>query len=110
MLKAAHTAVVERNVALTDGFRTEPYETAWATEVRWFVHVLDGTPEAELKIQSQTSPEGLTWCDHEIDATVGKGLGLITLAVRSPGPWQRLRISVHSGEIRSAIVYLCLAG
>ena len=30
MLRRSFTAVPERNVAIANGFTTEPYETAWA--------------------------------------------------------------------------------
>jgi hypothetical protein len=110
MLRRSFTAVPERNVALFDGFTTEPYETAWAVEARWFVHVLEAPSGARLRFSSETSPEGLTWCPHEAAPVVLTGEGLATLAVGQIGPWQRLRFSLQGASSVRAIVYLTLKG
>ncbi len=110
MLRKSFTAVPERNVAITDGFTSEPYETAWAIECRWFVHVLEAPAGAVLTFTSETSPEGLTWCAHEAGAVSLPGAGLATLALTEIGPWQRLRFSVSGAESVRAIVYLTLKG
>lgn len=110
MLRRSFTAVVERNVMIADGFTTEPYETAWAIECRWFVHVLESVPDARIGFSAETSPEGLTWCPHEAEAVELAGSGLATLPLREIGPWQRLRFSVDGAESVRAIVYLTLKG
>lgn len=110
MLRRSFTAVPERNVQIADGFTTEPYETAWAVEARWFVHVLDAHPEARISYVAETSPEGLTWCAHEAPAAAHAGVGLSSLPLTQVGPWQRLRFRVENAESVRAIVYLTLKG
>lgn len=110
MLRRAFTAVVERNVNITDGFVTEPYETAWASQARWFVHVLEGAETARLSFASEVSPEGLTWCPHETPAIAITGGGLATLPLTAVSPWQRLRFKLEGAESVRAIVYLTLQG
>jgi len=110
MLRKSFTAVPERNVAITDGFSSEPYETAWAIECRWFVHVLEAPAGAVLRFWSETSPEGLTWCRHEASEVTLMGAGLATLALREIGPWQRLSFALDDAPSVRAIVYLTLKG
>jgi len=110
MLRKSFTAVVERNVAITDGFTTEPYETAWALEARWFVNVLDAPSGARLSLAAETSPEGLTWCAHESGPVQLAGPGLATLPLSQIGPWQRLRFSLSGAQSVRVIVYLTLKG
>jgi len=110
MLRRSLTAVPERNIQITDGFTTEPYETAWVVEARWFVHVLEAAPGARISFAAETSPEGLTWCAHEAAPVALDGQGLATLPIRETGPWQRLRFSVEGAASVRAIVYLTLKG
>jgi len=110
MLRRSFTAVIERNIAIGDGFTTEPYETAWVDEARWFVHVLEASPTAKVTYAAETSPEGLTWCAHEAPAASHAGSGLSTLPLTQVGPWQRLRFRVEGAESVRAIVYLTLKG
>lgn len=110
MLRKSFTAVPERNVEIADGFTTEPYETAWASEARWFVHVLDADPGTRLSYRAETSPEGLTWCAHEAAPVAQQGRGLSSLPLTQIGPWQRLRFAVEGGGSVRAIVYLTLKG
>jgi len=110
MLRRTFTAVVERNVWFDTGFATEPYETGWAIEARWFVHVLEAAPGTRLTIAAETSPEGLTWCPHEgVPATI-EGAGLVTLGLLNIGPWQRLVCILGPGMKARAIFYLTLKG
>lgn len=110
MLRRSFTAVIERNIAIGDGFITEPYETAWVDEARWFVHVLEASSTAKITYTAETSPEGLTWCAHEAPAASHAGAGLSTLPLTQVGPWQRLRFRVEGAESVRAIVYLTLKG
>jgi hypothetical protein len=109
MLKRAFTAVIERNIAIQGRCETEPYETAWAGEARWFVHVLSGDVNTVLNIASELSPDGLTWCPHEAAPVKRVGPGLVTLPLSMPGPWQRLILTTDpsAGPIK-VIVYLTL--
>jgi hypothetical protein len=111
MLSRSFTAVIERNVTFDDVFTTEPYETAWAVEARWFVHVLDASPGASIEIASEVSPEGITWCPHEARPVGLQGRGLVTLALTQVGPWQRLKGCVTGPDAQvKVIVYLTLRG
>ena len=109
MLKRSFTAVVERNVTVSGRLETEPYETAWAGEARWFVHVLSADPKTTLQIASEISPDGLTWCPHEAPAAKRLGPGLITLPLTMLSPWQRLVLTSQPAEDPvKVIVYLTL--
>lgn len=110
MLRRSFTAVIERNILIANGFVTEPYETAWVDEARWFVHVLEASPGAKIAFSAETSPEGLTWCAHEAAPVHHIGPGLSTMPLTEVGPWQRLRFSIENAESVRAIVYLTLKG
>ena len=110
MLRRSFTAAIERNVDFTDGFVSEPYETGWAIEARWFVNVLAGAPDAEVEITAETSPDGLAWCAHEATPVTRTGPGLMTLPLANLGPWQRLVFRVRGAESVRGICYLTLKG
>lgn len=109
MMKRSFTAVVERNVTVTGSLESEPYETGWAGEARWFVHVLAADPQTTLQIASEISPDGLTWCPHEAAPAKHAGPGLFSLPVPMPGPWQRLVVTARpETDPVKVIVYLTL--
>lgn len=109
MLKRSFTAVVERNVLVDGRLETEPYETAWAGEGRWFVHVLAADADTRLQIRSEISPDGLTWCPHEAAPVERTGPGLLSLPLRLLSPWQRLVLATQPGARQiKVIVYLTL--
>jgi hypothetical protein len=109
MLNRAFTAVIERNVEVIERLETEPYETAWASEGRWFVHVLKAGQAASVRIAAEVSPDGLTWCPHEAASVERRGPGLVTLPLTQLGPWQRLVVTADRDPISTkVIVYLCL--
>lgn len=112
MLPRAFTAVIERNVALSGDFQTEPYETAWAAEARWFIHVLEADTGATLEVAADISPEGLTWCRHEAGSVTLNRAGLLSLPLCNVGPWLRLngRVDGPDGARMKAIIYLALRG
>jgi hypothetical protein len=109
MLKRAFTAVVERNVVVNGRLETEPYETPWASEARWFVYVLQAGPSAAVQISAEVSPDGLTWCPHEAAPAERRGPGLLSLPLTALGPWQRLVVTADQAPMPpKVIVYLCL--
>ncbi|MEJ1160452.1 hypothetical protein [Prosthecomicrobium sp. N25] len=108
MLKRSFTAVVERNVTVEGRLETEPYETGWAGEARWFVHVLAADADTVLRIASEISPDGLTWCAHEADPVSRRGPGLVSLPLTMVGPWQRLVLTTEPAAPIKVIVYLTL--
>lgn len=93
-MRQSLTAVLERNAELSGEFATEPYEVAWATEARWFVHTLQRAGDrTRVRLVTQVSPDGLTWCDlddwRELDET-----GLVSWPSESFGGWLRVKGSV----------------
>ena len=109
MLGRSHTAVIEKNICVASDFETEPHETAWASHVRWFVNVLESEPGLNLRLTMQTSPEGLTWCDHEMPSVKISAPGLVSLPVDRPGPYVRLRLQPEGGAAATKlIIYLTM--
>jgi len=109
MLKRSFTAVIERNIQFKGKLVSEPYETCWATEARWFVNVLEADKDIDLQISSEISPDGLTWCAHETGPVGRKGPGLVSLPLRFLSPWQRLILNTNDNSRPiKVIVYLTL--
>ena len=109
MIRRSFTAVLERNVSFTADFATEPYEAGWATEARWFVHVLE--MRGVLHVTPQISPDGLTWCDEGHLGARIEDAGLYSFPLRDFGHWLRVT-GWLSGENHSAkvVIYLALKG
>lgn len=91
-MRQALTAVLERDTTFTADFVTEPYEAAWAGQARWFVHTLATSGnDVAVRMVTQISPDGLTWCDYDEAEHVSTGPGLVSWPVREFGQWLRLR-------------------
>lgn len=111
-MRQSQAAVLERYRVLSGDFATEPYETGWATEARWFVRVLEAsTPDTRVVLTTQVSPDGLNWCDAECPAQVNEGVAMVSWPVHEFGQWLRIRGSVE-GTDRSVkvLIYLTLKG
>jgi hypothetical protein len=95
MLRRSFTAVIEKNTSWTSSFETEPYESGWAAEARWFVHVLtiEGA-DASLSVTPQISPDGLFWCDEGRASLYMSKTGVYSFALKDFGNWLRLRADV----------------
>lgn len=109
-MRHSFTAVLERHSVFTAPFATEPYETAWAGEARWFVRVLSLTGEgAALRITPQISPDGLVWCDAEAETLTLREPGMVTCALRDFGHWLRLDCDLRGEhpEVK-VLIYLAL--
>jgi hypothetical protein len=106
MVRRSFTAVIEKNTAFSGPFETEPYETGWAGEARWFVRVLE--LRGVLAVTPQVSPDGLFWCDEGRAPLVIESPGLYSFALRDFGCWLRLRGSLD-GENPQAKVMIQLA-
>ncbi|MEV0715385.1 hypothetical protein [Asanoa sp. NPDC050611] len=104
-MRQALTAVLERDTTFTGDFVTEPYEVAWAGEARWFVHTLAAA--GTVRLVTQISPDGLTWCDLDGVEHVVAGPGLVTWPVTGFGQWLRLRGTL-AGEHPSATMRIYL--
>lgn len=109
MVRRSFTAVLEKNSTFTAGFQTEPYETAWAGEARWFVKVQEMTGGGQMRAVAQISPDGLFWCDEGTPALVMTGAGLYSQALREFGHWLRLKVELTGESPRVKVtIYLAL--
>ncbi|WP_222851127.1 hypothetical protein [Phytoactinopolyspora mesophila] len=120
------TAVLERNTTLEGEFATEPYEVAWAVEARWFVQILSAEPAPDagggngsngstagpgLRLVTQVSPDGITWCDVDDAERVAAGAGLTSWPVREFGHWLRVRGYVEGAGAKVKVrIYLAVKG
>lgn len=90
---------MERGLDLVDIHETEPFETAWAGEARWYVHFLRPAAGTAVEFRVQISPDGLTWIDHEgVAPVISDAAGLLSIPVERFGHWLRLRSSRMSGS------------
>jgi hypothetical protein len=103
------TVLIERNFELTTDFVTEPYETAWAREARWFL-VLDNEPDPQWSVRLETdiSPEGLNWCPLEDAESTVVDRRVTSWRVREFGGWLRLRGTVSGQGYAKGSLYLAL--
>ncbi|MGP5671010.1 hypothetical protein [Brachybacterium alimentarium] len=97
-MRESQTAVLERGLDLTDQWATEPFETAWAGEARWFVQFLE-RGSGSVSLHSQISADGLTWVDHEDAPVSGEAAGILTAPVRDFGHWLRLVVTPAEGTV-----------
>ncbi|MGI8484988.1 MAG: hypothetical protein ACR2OU_12090 [Thermomicrobiales bacterium] len=109
-MRTSFTAVIEQGNTFTADFSTEPYETAWATEARWFVRVLDLSGEdVSLHLFPEISPDGLFWCEEGSPPIVAATVGMQSLPLREFGHWLRLRGEFRGSEPRvKLLIYLAL--
>lgn len=97
-MRQSQSAVMERGVDLDGIHETEPFETAWAGEARWYVHFLRPAAGSEVEFRVQISPDGINWIDHEsIPALTSEAVGLLSIPVKEFGHWLRLRSEQTSG-------------
>ena len=109
-MRHAFTAVIEKNATFHGNFETEPYECAWASEARWFIHVaeLEGDG-ASLSARVQVSPDGLAWCDEGSAFEPISAQGMSSLPVRDFGGWLRLDCGLEGADPRVRLmIYLVL--
>lgn len=95
-MRESQTAILERGLELTGEWVTEPFETAWAGEARWFVQFLE-PGSGSVSLRSQVSADGLTWVDHEDAPVSGEAAGVLTAPVRDFGHWLRLVVTPATG-------------
>ena len=107
MIRNSYTAVVERNTTFAENLATEPYEVAWAREVRVFVRALNlnGCLEAKAEI----SPDGLHWMDEGTLPVRLNAPGLLSFPLRDFGHWLRIVLTNEApSPSATVIVYLAL--
>ena len=109
-MRHSFTAVVSKNERFTAGFETEPYEAPWAAEARVFVNVLELMGDnAVWELRVQISPDGLCWCDLEIEPIVVDSVGLFSIGFVNFGQWLRIRGTPKSDTtMLRSILYLSL--
>jgi hypothetical protein len=98
MLRRSFTAVLERNTRITGPLTTEPYEVAWATEVRVFVRVMEISSSSVLTLRPRISPDGLFWCDEGSKGLEMTAPGLASFPLRDFGHWLQFEASLDGPE------------
>ena len=111
-MKTSFTAVIEQANSYSADFETEPYETAWADEARWFVRVLELDGEqSQVVFHPQISPDGLVWCDEGTPPLRFTESGIASFPLRDFGHWLRLRAELFGDAVKvKVLIYLALKG
>lgn len=110
MMINSQTAVLEKNTVLSGEFATDPFETAWAKEARWFFQVIDASEGAMVSFTTQVSPDGLHWIDIDDSVVTVDGQNLVTWTNKEFGHWLRISGRVSEGANVKVRVYLALKG
>lgn len=112
MLRRSFTAVLEKNSTFTADFATEPYETGWALEARWFIRILEiSGKNVELTLTSQISADGLFWCDEGSIPLKMSAADLASIPLVNFGHWLRLKGNLTGEKKRvKVLIYLALKG
>lgn len=105
-MRQSQTAILERGIALNGILHTEPFETAWASEARWFVNFLEPEATGTVTVQAQVSPNGIQWVNHESDAVTVDAPHLGTGAIRDFGGWLRLTITGDTSPLIKVVLAL----
>lgn len=108
MLTSA-TSVIERRVPINTTHTTHPYEAGWALEAVFFIQAENEHPD--LSIQTQISPDGLTWVNRGVPVNLPADETITSLDLYRFGGWLRLRITGAS-DFRPAtlLIHLALKG
>ena len=101
----SQTAILERNTTFSADFVTEPFETGWAREARWYVQILSTEGDPVVRARTQVSPDGLTWVDLGDENPVSGEL--TSWPVHEFGHWLRISCQVTGGSVKVRI-YLAL--
>lgn len=107
-MRHSQTAVLERDLTVTQDFDTEPYEAGWAIEGRWFVQVLAASGDAAVEFRTQISADGLVWCDLDDATYVVAEEGVVSWPVRQFGQWLRLRGHFRDNGALQVRIYLAV--
>jgi hypothetical protein len=101
MVRRSYNAVVERNVAWSGAFSSEPYEAGWAGEALFFITALKGgCPGGQARVQ--ISADGMRWVDEGTVMSLPVELGATThCKVAHFGNWLRL-----AGEAAHSVTVL----
>jgi len=91
-MRNSYTVVLERMRAYSEGFATEPYEVAWASEAMFFirVHSIEGQG-TRLGARVQVSADGIAWADEGTAFVPIDSVGDTFVKVSHFGGWLRLQ-------------------
>lgn len=106
-MRHSQTAVLERGQTFAGSFETEPYEAPWASEARFFVQLLEPAPDAQVRLTTQISPDGITWLDAQEVPAVALDRELVSWPVTDFGAWLRVRGEVSGSAARLRIYLHC---
>ena len=110
MLRESYTAVVARGEHWQGNSTTEPYETAWASEVIFFLRAL--AVEGDLsgvRARVQISADGMHWTDEGTEVSLPARQGQVTFCrIRHFGGYLRLAADLLPGTRCQVIVSLNL--
>ena len=108
-MRQFQTSVLERREPMANGFATQPFECAWASEAIFFVS-LEGVepPGATLAAVVQISPDGIRWIDEGTRVEGLSAPGEAFVRVAWFGGWLRLRFEVAGGGTVAATIRLAL--
>jgi hypothetical protein len=111
-LRESTTFPIERNVAWSGAFATEPAEAAWASEAIFFVRILkvEGRMDGTLSLaRVQISPDGMHWVDEGTTFPLPTKVDEVAFArVSHFGGWLRVVGAVPGDAELTVIVYLVL--
>ena len=106
-MRQFQTSVIETRQTVADGFATQPFECAWATEAIFFLHLDESseaqpTADAHLVAHVQISPDGIRWIDEGTKVADPPSQHGSFARVRHFGGWLRLRFA-GDGEMTVTI-------
>src|SRR5690606_38042416 len=108
-MRQFYTVVLDTFKDLDNGYATEPYEAAWASEAIFYVRVdqvRDGAGPLELVVEF--GPDGMAWVEEGGTLTVDTSKQLSFIRVTHFGGWLRLRHTSGPAASVQATVYLVL--
>lgn len=111
-MRESHTAVLERHARLSGAWQTEPYETAWAIELIYFVYLTEPLT-SDVRLQPQISADGQRWINDGESFALAAGRIECAVKCRHFGGFSRLdmRVPEAVGDCYSEVdVYLTLKG
>lgn len=108
-MRQFYTVVLDTFRDLSNGYATEPYEAAWASEAIFYVRTdAVGAGAGPVGFTVEISPDGMAWVDEGTTLTVRAGDELAFVRVTHFGGWLRLRHTTGPADSLQATVYLVL--
>jgi hypothetical protein len=103
-MKHFQTSILERKGEINDGYQTQPFETAWASEAIFFIEIhtaQEGIPAFVAHVQ--ISADGVRWVDEGACSGTLDAAGLHFIKVAHFGGWLRLRFTADEPDARSTM-------